>query len=195
VTREAIARAARLEFSKRGYDRATMRSIAAEAGVDVSLVAHFFGTKHELFVSVMAFPFEPEDVMPEILAGPRSQAGLRLARFVVNTLEEPRGRSVMTGLVRAAASEADASRVLRELVEQRILGSLSEALALPDAPLRASLAGSQVVGLIMARYVVGIEPLASLPREAVIEAIAPNLQRYLTGNLDAALKASKGKKK
>jgi AcrR family transcriptional regulator len=183
VTREAIAAAARREFSEHGYDRATMRAIAAGAGVDVSLVAHFFGTKQELFVSAMAFPFEPEDALPKILTGPRSQAGARLATFVVDLLEGPQGREVMTGLVRAAASEAEAARLLRELVEQRILGSLAEALGAADAPLRASLVGSQVVGLIMARYVIGIEPLASLSREAVIEAIAPNLQRYLTGNL------------
>jgi AcrR family transcriptional regulator len=172
--------AARDRFAELGYERTTIRAIAADAGVDPALVLHFFGSKQKLFLSVMSLPFEPEAVFPELLAGPRSQIGMRLARFVVELLEEPRARSVMTGIVRAAASEPEAARMVRELVADRIVGTVAETLDVADAPLRANLVSSQIVGLITVRYIIRIEPLASLPPDALVEAIAPNLQRYLT---------------
>ena len=182
-TREAIAAAARRGFAELGYERTTIRAIANEAGVDPALVVHFFGSKQQLFLSVMTLPFEPEEVMPQILAGPTSEAGLRLARFAVGQLEDPRARATITGILRAAASEPEAANMVRDLVAGRIVGSIADGLRVDDAPLRASLVASQIVGLVMARYVVRVEPLASLAPDALIEAIAPNLQRYLTGAL------------
>lgn len=184
-TREAIAAAARRGFAELGYERTTIRAVAEEAEVDPALVVHFFGSKQELFLSVMALPFDPEEVLPKVLAGPRSQAGLRLARFAVGMLEDPQARGVITGILRAAASEPEAARMARELVAGRVVGAISESLGVEDARLRASLVGSQIVGLVMARYIVRVEPLASLPPEAVIEAIAPALQRYLTRPLES----------
>jgi AcrR family transcriptional regulator len=179
-TREAIADAARRRFAELGYDRTTIRGIAEEAGVDGALVVHFFGSKQRLFFSVMELPFEPEEVLPQILAGPRSQAGLRLARFAVNVLENPRSRNVLTGVLRAAASEPEAARLARELVAERVVAAFSKSLTADQPELRGNLVSSQVVGLIMARYVLRVEPLASLDAEELVAAIAPNLQRYLT---------------
>jgi AcrR family transcriptional regulator len=193
-TREAIAEAARRRFAELGYERTTIRTIAGDAGVDPALVLRFFGSKQQLFLSVMALPFEPEEVFPEILAGRRSGAGLRLARFAVGVLEDPRGRSVITGILRAAASEPEAARMVRDLVAGRIVAAISESLGVEDARLRANLVASQIVGLAMSRYIVRVEPLASLPPEAVVEAIAPNLQRYLTRPLTASGAASGGRR-
>ncbi|MGH3007565.1 MAG: TetR family transcriptional regulator [Gaiellaceae bacterium] len=178
-TREAIARAARRLFAERGYDRTTLRAIAADAAVDPALVVHFFGSKQELFLSVVELPFEPAEVLPEILAGDRDAVGRRFARFVVGVLEDPEARSRMTGIVRAAASEPAAARIMRELLTSRVLGPLAASLGADDAPLRATLAGSQVVGLVMARHVVGVEPLASLEPDALVDAVGPTFQRYL----------------
>jgi AcrR family transcriptional regulator len=179
-TREAIAAAARRRFAELGYDRTTIRGIAEEAGVDASLVVHFFGSKQRLFLSVMELPFEPEKVLPQILAGPRSQAGLRLARFAVSILENPESRNVLTGVLRAAATEPEAARLARVLVAERVAAAISENLAVDKPELRANLVSSQVVGLIMLRYVLQVEPLASLDADDLAAAIAPNLQRYLT---------------
>lgn len=178
-TREAIARSARLLFAELGYDRTTLRAVASEAGVDPALVVHFFGSKQALFLSVVELPFEPAEALPEILAGDRGLVGLRFARFVVGVLEDPEARSRITGIVRAAASEPEAARVMRELLSARIIGPLAESLGADDARLRATLTGSQVVGLVMARVVVGVEPLASLEPEALARAVAPTFQRYL----------------
>lgn len=182
-TREAIRAAASRQFAELGYDRASMRSIARDAGVDPALVAHFFGSKHQLFVDVVELPFDPEQVVATIFAGEREELGRRLADFLVTALEIPEARRRITGIVRAAASEPDAARMVRELITREIFSRVVEALGVEDADLRASLLGSQTVGLVMARYIVGIEPLASLPPERVAAAIAPNLQRYLTGPL------------
>jgi AcrR family transcriptional regulator len=182
-TRERIAEAARRQFAERGYDRATLRRIAAEAGVDVALVSHFFGSKQRLFVTVMGFPFSPREVVPQIVGPGLEGAGERLARFIVSLLEDPDGRARAMGLVRAAASEPEAAKAIRMLLARELIGAFVENLGVPDADLRASLVGSQVVGLVMARYIVRVEPLASLEPEALVKAIAPTFQRYLEGPL------------
>jgi AcrR family transcriptional regulator len=182
-TREAIAQAAQRLFAELGYDRTTIRAIAAAADVDPALVNHFFGSKQELFRAVTTLPVELAEVLPRIAEGPRSQAGLRLADYVMGVLEDPETRRAITGLVRAAASDPEAARVVREIVTARVLTPIAEHLAADRPTLRASLINSQMVGLIMARYVLALEPLASLPRDEVVQAIAPILQRYLTGRL------------
>jgi AcrR family transcriptional regulator len=183
-TREAILAAARRQFAERGYERTSLRTIAAEAKVDAALIAHFFGSKQRLFVSVVEPPFDPEEVVPGVIAGPRSRTGERLARVIVTLLEDPEARGRAVGLVRAAATEPAAARMVRDLLTRRILTPVARSLGVGDALLRANLVGSQVVGLVMARYVVRVEPLASLPPERLVSAIAPTLQRYLTGPLE-----------
>jgi AcrR family transcriptional regulator len=179
-TREAIADAARRRFAELGYDRTTIRGIAEEAGVDAALVVHFFGSKQELFLKVMELPFEPEEILPQVLEGPKSEAGLRVARFAVGMIENRDSRDVLTGILRAAASEPHAAELARELVANRVVAAFARSLAVDQPELRGNLIASQVVGLIMARYVIRVEPLASLDPQALVEAIAPNLQRYLT---------------
>lgn len=178
-TRTAIESAARGQFATLGYDRTSLRSIAQEAGVDPALVVHYFGSKQRLFTSVMRLPFDPSAAIPGILDGDRAQIGARFARFVLSVLESPEGAAHMTGLVRSAASEEEAARLVRELITRDVLGPLADRLGLDHPNLRGSLAGSQVVGLVMARYVVRVEPLASLPGPEVARLIAPVLQHYL----------------
>jgi AcrR family transcriptional regulator len=183
-TREAIRAAAARQFAELGYDRTSLRSIAAEAGVDPALVAHFFGRKQELFVEVVGLPFDPSEVVPMLFAGDREHLGERLARFVVSLLEDPDARGRMVGLVRAAASEPRAARMVRALATHEVVARVAQSLGVDDGEVRASLAASQVIGLVMARHVVRVEPLASLPADALVAALAPNLQRYLTEPLD-----------
>ena len=184
-TRAAIVEAARAHFAAHGYDRTTLRGVAAAAGVDPALVLHYFGSKQRLFLSAVELPVDAATVGPVIVAGDRDRVGERFAQIVLSALEEPAARERITAMVRAAASEPAAAELMRELVSERVLGPIAEALGVDDAPLRASLVGSQVVGLVMARYVVGVEPLASLPVERVAAAVAPNLQRYLVEPLNA----------
>jgi AcrR family transcriptional regulator len=182
-TREAIRAAARTQFAEQGYDRTSMRSVALQAGVDPTLVSHFFGSKQRLFAEVMQLPFDPAVVIPRILDGDPAAIGTRLATFLLTVLGTPEGHARLTGLMRAAASEDAAAAVVRDRVTREILAPLAAGLGSDRAQLRGSLAGSQVVGMVMARYIVRIEPLASLPPEHVVAVIGPTLQRYLTDPL------------
>jgi AcrR family transcriptional regulator len=182
-TREAITQAARRQFSELGYDRASIRSVAAEAGVDPALVVHYFGSKQRLFLAAIELPFEVGDLVERLETGPREQVGERVARFALEVLGNPDARARWTGMIRAAASDHDAAGLLREVLTQRIFEPLAKALGSEDAQLRANLASSQMVGLVMARYIIAIEPLASADAETVVSAIAPTLQRYLVGPL------------
>jgi AcrR family transcriptional regulator len=179
-TRDAIRAAATQQFARQGFDRTSLRSVALEAGVDPTLVSHFFGSKQRLFAEVMQLPFDPAQVLPHILAGDPAGIGTRLAGFVLSVLSTPEGAARLTGLVRAAASEDAAAVVVRERVSRDILAPIAAGLGSDQPELRGSLAASQVVGMMMARYVVRIEPLAGLPPERVVALIAPVLQHYLT---------------
>jgi AcrR family transcriptional regulator len=182
-TREAIAAAARHCFGDVGYDHAGIRDVAERAGVDPALVMHYFGSKQKLFVSVMALPFEPEDVLPALVSGGDGDVGERFARFIVDVLERPEQRMVMVGMVRAAAAEPDIADLVRELVSARIVGGIAAGLEAPDAAARASLVAAQIIGLIMARYVIRIDPIAALAPDTLVAALAPVMERYLTGPL------------
>jgi len=183
-TRERIAEAARRQFAELGYDRTTIRSVAAEAGVDPSLVIHYYGSKHQLFLASVELPFDVGDLVERLHAGPRRQVGERVVRFALEVLADPSARARWTGMIRAAASDPDAARILREVVTERIFEPLAQALGSEDARLRANLASSQMIGFVMVRHVIAIEPLASADSETLASALAPTLQRYLVGRID-----------
>ena len=183
-TREAIAGAARRQFAELGYDRATLRGIAGEAGVDAALVVRFYGSKEALFREVMALPPTVAEAIAGLADGPRATVGRRLAELVVGMLEDPRSRAIVLGRIRSASSHPDAAALVREIVT-RDVGRLVAAVTDDEPETRAVLVGSQIVGLALARHVVRVEPLASLPATAVIDYMAPVLQHYFVGALRA----------
>jgi AcrR family transcriptional regulator len=182
-TRDEILRAARKLFAERGYDQATMRAIAAEAGVDAALVVHFFGSKAGLLEAAVEWPFDPEVEMPKLLADGRRQVGRKLAELVVTTWDEEGTRNPLLTLIQAASTEPQAAALLSEFMRGHLYAPLMERLAVDRADLRAELTVSQIIGLGLARYVLRFEPLASARPDEVVDWIAPTLQRYLTGKL------------
>lgn len=182
-TREAILAAARHLFSEQGFDRTTIRQVAADAGVDPTLVHHYFGSKQRLFVAVVGLPFDSAHVVDRVLSGDPDGVGGRLAGFVVGALEDPDSRRRLLGLVRAAVSEPGAAAMLRERLTEDLLGRVASGIGADRPEYRATLCASQMIGLAMARHVVGVEPLASTPPQLVVADIAPTLQRYLTAPL------------
>jgi AcrR family transcriptional regulator len=179
-TREAIRAAASRQFSELGYDRASVRSIAKEAGVDPGLVTHFYGSKQKLLTEAVELPIDPTVVLPHLLAGDQDDVGRRLATLLVSVLESEEGRRRVTGLVRSAASEPEAGRILKERITREVLTPIAEGIGADRPDLRGTFVGAQFVGIVMARYIVGVEPLASVDPETVIDVIAPNFQRLLT---------------
>jgi AcrR family transcriptional regulator len=177
-SREQIANAARSAFAELGYERASFRRIATAAGVDPALVVHFFGSKAELFRQVMALPAEIAVALAKLADGPRETVGRRLAEVVVGALENPVSRTITLGRIRCAATHPDAAALVRETVT-RDLRTLAEAVTDDRPDRRAVLIGADIVGIALARYVVLVEPLASMSPSEVIEIIAPTFQHYL----------------
>jgi AcrR family transcriptional regulator len=185
-TREAILAAAKQAFAERGYDKASIRQIATGAGVDPALVHHYFGTKDQLFVATMEIPVNPAEVVPKIVAAGPDGVGERLVRMFLTVWDSPAGVSA-AALLRSALSHEWSARMLREFLTSQILSKIIQTLDLDpkQAQLRTTLAASQMVGLAMTRYLLKVEPLASAPRETLVAAVGPTIQRYLTGPLDS----------
>jgi AcrR family transcriptional regulator len=181
-TREAILLAARARFAEVGYDRATIRAIAVQAGVDPALVMHFFGSKQQLFLAAIELTINPAEAIPAMLEDGLDGLGERLARFYLQMWEQPESRDGLAGIMRSAFSHEDAAALLRAFLGREVLGRLALSLEGADAELRVGLAGSHLVGIAIARYVVKVEPLASADAEAVVAAVGPTIQRYLTGD-------------
>jgi AcrR family transcriptional regulator len=177
-SRNAIADAARTQFGELGYDRATFRGIAAAAGADPALVVHFFGTKDELFKAVMALPPIVAAAIEAAAEGPREGAGRRFAELVVRVLEEPVTRAIVVGRIRSAVSHPHAAELIRE-TGTRDVARLTAAVGADRPETRAVLIGSQLVGVAFARYVVQVEPLASMSPSDLVDVLAPVFQHYL----------------
>jgi AcrR family transcriptional regulator len=182
-TREAILASARESFTASGYDGASIRDIARRADVDPALVHHYYGSKHELFIAAVELPVDITALLDQVLAGDRDRVGERIVGMLLLVWDRQEDRSPLIALVRSAVSRDDAARMLREFLVSVLFAKIAERLGLPDAPLRASLAASQIIGLMIARYVVRIEPIATAPPPVVIAAVGPTIQRYLTGDL------------
>jgi AcrR family transcriptional regulator len=184
-TRAAILAAARDVFAERGYDAATIRQIATGAGVDPALVHHYFGTKDRLFAATVNFPMNPAEYVPHVLGGgDLASAGERLVRAFVTVWDSPVGAAGVA-LLRSAVTNQAAARLLREFLTTQVLRRAMRILEIhpAEAPLRSALIASQISGLGLTRYVLKVEPLASAAPETVVAAVAPTIQRYLTGDL------------
>lgn len=180
--RERILAAARAEFAARGYEKASIRGIAKAAEVDPALVHHYYGTKEQVFEAAVEMSFAPALSAPEIvLEGGLEGVGERLTRFVLGVWENPVTREPLLAIVRSALNNDAAAAVFRKLVARQLLRRIAAELAVPDADLRAELAAAQLVGTVMLRYVIKLEPLASAAPERIVVRVAPVVQQHLTG--------------
>ncbi|MFI6053253.1 TetR family transcriptional regulator [Streptomyces violascens] len=178
--RERILSAARTEFSDRGYERTSIRGIAKAAGVDAALVHHYFGTKDEVFAAAIEVDFEPALTLSAVLGDDLDGVGERLARYFLSVWENPATRTPLIAVLRSALTHDAAAKVLRGFVLRRLLERVAGELRVPDPRFRAELAASHMMGIVIMRYVLEVEPLASAPAERIVELVGPTLQRYLT---------------
>ena len=177
-TRGEILAAARAEFSERAYDGASLRAIAARAGVDPALIHHYFGTKEQLFLAAMEIPFVPSEVAAQITDGPREAMGERAVRVFIATWGHPERRRPFLALLRSAMTHEAAAALLRQFAGRVMLVRVVAGLDLPDRELRAEAAVSHLIGIALLRYVVKIEPLASISDEELVALVGPVIQRY-----------------
>lgn len=179
-TRAEILEAARSVFAENGYNRATIRAIAAEAGVDPAMIHHFFGTKEELFVATVDLPTSFLGNVRERLAAGSDDLGERLATFFFSVWEDETTRGSMLGILRAAIGGEDrAADTFREFLTTALIDQIAPQIDGDNPRLRALLMASHLVGIAMTRYVVGLEPIASADVDAIIALVAPRVQSYV----------------
>lgn len=174
VTRTAILEAARQRFAADGYERATVRAIAQDAGIDPSMVMRYYGSKEGLFAAVI----DVELILPDLNALPVDDVGAVLVGHFLDLWEND---SVLQTLLRVGATnEAGAAR-MRDVFAGQIL-PLAERFVVTrkDAARRAALVASQVLGMALVRYVLKFAPAADMPRADVVAWLGPTVQRYLT---------------
>lgn len=185
-TREAILAAARDQFAAKGYGGASLRTIAAAAGVDTALIRHFFGSKDDLFAATLHVPEEVLQHMLRALDGPSDRLGERMVDMYLRLWEDPATAGPILAVARSAISSDKAADRLRNILGAVVFRGALTHLAADDADVRVALAGAHLMGVALARYVVRVEPLTALDRDTLIAMCAPAIQRYLTEPLPTA---------
>ena len=180
-TRDEIVTSARRLFAEKGYDATTIRAIAADAGVNPSLVYHFFRSKEGVFTATMELPVNPAELLPALVGnGPREQLGERLVRVLLTVWEGEGGGNPTLALLRSATSNEQATAMLRDFMGRQVLDRLVTLLGVPK--LRVEAAVGQLIGVLVLRNIVRIEPLASAGEEELVTLLAPTVQRYLVND-------------
>jgi AcrR family transcriptional regulator len=193
-TRRRILTAARTSFAEHGYDRATIRQIATSAGVDPALVHHYYGTKEALFRATIAVPIDPAVMVPKVLRGDLDHSGERLVRTFLGIWDDPDTGPAIRAMVRSAIGNEMSTELLREFFATQIVRRATDELGADEpaerSAMRASLVASQMFGLALARYIIRLEPLASMSVDGLVPLVAPTVQRYLTGDLASSRAAT-----
>jgi AcrR family transcriptional regulator len=181
-TSAAILAAARTLFAERGYRATTIRAVASAAGVDAALVHHYFGTKDDLFLAAMELPVDPRRLLAPVLAGGVDGAAERFLGVFLSVWDDPDLQPALLAVARGVM-EPGGGRLLSDGFLPVVVRPIAEALGVDRPDHRMPLVASQMVGLILVRYVLRIEPLASMPADRVVATYAPTIQRYLADPL------------
>ncbi len=187
-TRTAILSAARASFLAQGFAGTTIRGVARTAGVDPALVSYYFGTKGDLFGAAMNLRIRAAEEIAAVVHGDLRSAGPRLVRLALRAWDDTADGATFRTLLRWVATDDGAPEAIQTYATEQIAQPIAQALTdagvnVPDARERATLAGSQIVGLAMIRYVFRLEPLASASVDHLAAVVGTAVQYYLTGPL------------
>lgn len=174
--------AARTSFAEKGFRGTTIRAVAASAGVDPALVHHYFGTKDDLFVAALEMPVDPRAVLAPVVAAGPDGAGERLLRTFLAVWDDPDIQVRLLAVVRSVLNE-DGGRLLKDGFIPVVVGPVLAQLVKDRPEVRVPLVASQIVGLIVTRYVLALPPMAQMSAADVVARVGPVLQHYLTGDL------------
>jgi AcrR family transcriptional regulator len=177
-TRGTILAAAQAEFAAKGFERATIRGIAAGAKVDPALVHHYFGTKEDLFAASIDLPIRPSELAETVMAGGVESAGRNITTIFFTAWENPEIRAPLLAMLRGAFGTDHGADLLREFFGTAMLGRVAGEVRGPEAELRVSLAVSHLIGVAVLRYVLEFPALRDVPAPRLIDAISPQIQAY-----------------
>ncbi|WP_415395446.1 TetR family transcriptional regulator [Rhodococcus globerulus] len=182
-TRTQILESARRAFSQNGFARTTVRAIATDAQVDPALIHHYFGSKEQLFTAAIALPLDPKKVLAPVHSSTSDQLGTSLLTAVLGVWESEHQAAILAAFRSAISGEG--TRLIQSFLLNIVLRDIIPRVDSPAGTgiIRAELVASQIAGLLVTRYILELEPLKSLSVDALVPLVAPNLQRYLTGEL------------
>ena len=178
-TRQEILDAAREAFAELGYDRTTVRGVAAAAAVDPAMIHHYFGSKQGLFAASVALPVAIDDALPAAFEGDPSKTGERVARLFFRVWEDPEPRAALLGQLRHAFVTGEPPPIAG-FITSAVLGRVAERMTGSDRKLRAELVASHLLGVALLRYIVRMEPIASADPATLVAMVGPRIQTYLT---------------
>ena len=178
TTRAAVLRAARARFAAAGYDATSLRAIAADAGVDVGVLLHFFGSKDGLFRAAVGWPFDPALAEQQILPPSSEAVGTRVARTFFSYWEDPTTGPALAALVRSAMTNTQASALLREFIVHQMFSRVAGLFGAGGAELRLEAAAAQLVGVAVLRHILQVEPISSASLEELVALVGPALEHY-----------------
>jgi AcrR family transcriptional regulator len=185
-TRDRILASARELFARNGIDNTSIRAIAGDAGVDPALVHHYFGTKTQLFAAAIHIPIDPMTILGPMREVPLDEMGRVLPSLLLPLWDSEAGKGFIATL-RSILSGSDVADVsmLRSFLQDVITAEVGSRVDNPPGSgrVRVQFVASQMVGIVVARYILELEPFKSLPVQQIVDTVAPNLQRYLTGEL------------
>ncbi|GHH87203.1 TetR family transcriptional regulator [Streptomyces sulfonofaciens] len=186
ATRTAILAAARERFASDGYERATIRSIAKDAGIDPSMVMRYYRNKEGLFAAAVEFDLR----LPDLSAVPRDGVGRALVRHFLSVWEEA---EVLKALLRVGVTNAAGAERTQEIFKEQLLPVARTVCPDPaEAPERAALVASQILGMALTRYVLCFPPAVAMSRDDLVHWLAPTVQRYLTEEAGAPVAPAPG---
>lgn len=183
-TRAAILNAARAQFQQHGYDRTSIRAVAAAAEIDPSMVMRYFGSKEGLFAAAAHIDLQ----LPNLSGVPVRQRGQALLEHFIRRWEGDLSDDVLVLLLRSAVTDDRAAQRLQAVFQEQLVDTLSRMSGPEEALRRAGLIASQVLGVALGRYLLKLPGLADRPPADLIADLAPTIQRYLTGRLPATTK-------
>ena len=178
-TRDAILKAAQELFAEQGYERATIRDIAARASIDPAMVIRYFGSKEGLFASATAFDIR----LPDLTAIPKDEIGATLIAHFLEVWEGALSNGSLISLLRAAATNDDAAATVRGIFGGHVVPMLARVVPLPELPMRAGLVATQIMGFAITRYVLKVPQVVAMNRDQIVKLLGPTMQRYVAGKL------------
>lgn len=182
-TRGQIITAARHAFAAKGFAGASMRGIASDAGVDAALIHHYFDSKQQLFLATIAMPLELPGFVEQVATGTRSDLGERLVRTVLGVWDSELQPSLVAA-IRTALTDPVLTRSVAEFFTLEVIGHVLRRDDLPaeEANRRAGLVASQILGLLIGRYVLRLPVLVNRESADLVTEIGPTVQRYIDGH-------------
>lgn len=179
-THQSILGSAQKLFAEVGYDKATIRAIAEDAHVDPALISHYFGTKQELFLASMLPIYKGSELLSEAMLSTEDEIEQKLAGLFVQLTQDKETLKILIGMIRSATTDEKAAEMVKEFVETKLVKPMSLLLTGDNPDLRASLIGSHMIGIIITKYIVKAEPLASASSSDIAAQIGPAIEKYMT---------------